>query len=170
MQRQTTFGEANTTKYPEQVAIAIAREAGGKCNPITLGWSMQASSGPPMMVISVGKTRHSLEVVRAAGEFVIAFPSELQEADTMLFGTKSGRDTDKLAEAGTKIRPAVEIDCVLLDDAVANFECRLAGELETGDHVIFVGQVVCSHVNEKPLNRLYTIGPRYDKMGGLARG
>ena len=88
----------------------------------------------------------------------------------MLFGTKSGRDTDKLAEAGTKTRPAVEIDCVLLDDAVANFECRLAGELETGDHVIFVGQVVCSHVNERPLNRLYTIGPRYDKMGGLARG
>ncbi|GAF91510.1 unnamed protein product, partial [marine sediment metagenome] len=148
MQTETAFAKAIATKYPEQVAIAIARDSGGKYNPITLGWVMQTSGTPPMMAISVGKTRYSLPTIRTAGEFVIAFPSGLQEEETMLFGTKSGRDTDKLAEAGTKTQPASKIDGVLLQDAVANFECRLAAELETGDHVILVGQVVCSHVNE----------------------
>jgi flavin reductase (DIM6/NTAB) family NADH-FMN oxidoreductase RutF len=35
---------------------------------------------------------------------------------------------------------------VILDDASANFECVLEGELITGDHVIFAGRVVASHV------------------------
>jgi len=168
MQKEAPYGEAIVLKYPEQVVIAIARDPQGKYNPITLGWTMITSGKPPMMAIGVGKPRYSAEAIRHAGEFVIAFPSEHQEAETMLFGTKSGRDTDKLAESGAATQPATKIDGVLLSDAVANFECRLVGEMETGDHILFVGEVVCSHVNEKPLTRLYTVGAGY-QMGGRER-
>ena len=159
MQRQASYSEAVTTKYPEQIVIAIARDSKGKYNPITLGWTMIVSGDPPMMAVSIGKTRWSLEAMRQAGQFVIAFPSEHQQKETMLFGTRSGRDCDKLAESGVQTAPAVAIDGVLLADAVANFECRLAG----------VGEVVQAHRNERPVNRLYTVGPNY-KMGGLAQG
>jgi len=169
MQEEAAYAEAINLKYPEQVVIAIAKDGRGKYNPITLGWTMIASHQPPMLAIGVDKTRHSLEAIREAGEFVIAMPSEDQETDTMFHGTNSGRDMDKLAEAGTNTSPAKVIDCVLMDDAVANFECRLVGEMETGDHVLFVGQVVCSHVNRRTLNRLYTVAPGH-VMGGLARG
>jgi flavin reductase (DIM6/NTAB) family NADH-FMN oxidoreductase RutF len=168
MQKEVPYSEALPLKYPEQVVIAIARDAAGKCNPITLGWTMIASHDPPMMAIGVGKSRYSLGAIRHAGEFVIAFPSEHQQEEALLIGTRSGRDVDKLAEAETPTQPAKQIDCVLMADAVANFECKLVGELETGDHVLFVGQVVCAHANEKTLNRLYTIGPGY-QMGGLPR-
>ena len=40
------------------------------------------------------------------------------------------------------------------EDAAANSECRLAGEIETGDHVVFVGVIVAGHVNETPFNGL----------------
>jgi len=169
MQRKVDYSQAINTKYPEQIVIAIARDANGKHNPITLGWTMIVSGQPPMMAVAIGKTRYSLEAFRHAREFVIAFPSEHQEKEAMLFGTKSGRDTDKLADAGCATVPAAKIDSVLLADAVANFECKLVSELETGDHVVFVGEIVASHVNEKPLNRLYTVGPGY-KMAGLTRG
>jgi flavin reductase (DIM6/NTAB) family NADH-FMN oxidoreductase RutF len=168
MQRQASYSEAIASKYPEQIVIAIARDAQGKYNPITLGWTMITSGSPPMMAISIGKTRWSLEAVRQAKEFVIAFPSEHQRDETMLFGTRSGRDGDKLAQAGTETQPAQVIDGVLLTGAVANFECRLVGELETGDHVIFVGEVVRACRNETDLNRLYTVGPNY-QMAGLPR-
>ena len=168
MQRQMSYSEAIASKYPEQVVIAIARDSAGKHNPITLGWTMIVSGDPPMMAVSIGKTRWSLEAFRLAKEFVIAFPSEHQRDETMLFGTTSGRDTDKLAAGGAATQPASEIDSVLLADAVANFECRLAGEMEAGDHVVLVGEVVAAHLSEKGLNRLYTVGPRY-KMGGLPR-
>jgi flavin reductase (DIM6/NTAB) family NADH-FMN oxidoreductase RutF len=169
MQRRVDYSEAITAKYPEQIVIAIARDRNGKHNPITLGWTMIVSHEPPMMALSIGKTRYSLEAFRQAREFVVAFPSEHQRDEAMLFGTKSGRDMDKLASAGCAVAPASEIDSVLLADAVANFECKLTAELETGDHVVFVGEVVCSHRSEKPLNRLYTVGEGY-KMAGLPRG
>ena len=169
MQRQASYSEAVTTKYPEQIVIAIARDSKGKYNPITLGWTMIVSHEPPMMAVSIGKTRHSLSAFRHAREFVIAFPSEHQQDEAMLFGTRSGRDMDKLAAAGCCVVPASKIDSVLLADAVANFECRLSAELETGDHVVFVGEIIGSHLNGEPLNRLYTVGKGY-KMAGLPRG
>ena len=167
MQEKVPYTEAIPRKYPEQIAIAIARDPQGKPNPITLGWTMVTSHQPPMMAISIGKTRYSLEAVRGAGEFVIAFPSEKQADEALFYGTKSGRDMDKIKVFGGATVPADEIDCVLLDDAVANFECRLSGELVTGDHVIFAGEIVASHVNPEGIGRLYTKGPGY-QMGGVS--
>jgi flavin reductase (DIM6/NTAB) family NADH-FMN oxidoreductase RutF len=129
---------------------------------------MCTSFKPPMLAISIGLSRYSLEAVRGAGEFVVAMPSADQEKAVMLFGTRSGRDTDKLAAAGVKTSPAGKIDCVTLDDAVANFECRLAGELATGDHVIFSGEVVRSTMHPDKPSRLYTVGAGHI-MGGLPR-
>ncbi len=168
MQKQVAYSKAIPTKYPEQVVVAISKAESGICNPITLGWTMIVSHEPPMMAIAVAHKRYSLEAIRHAGEFVIAFPSEHQEEEVMLFGTKSGRDLDKLSTAQTKTQPASGIGCVLMTEAVANFECKLVNELITGDHVVLVGEIVASHVNEQDLNRIYTVGAGY-KMGGLGR-
>lgn len=167
MQVPTPYETAIRRKYPEQVVIAVTKDAQGKYNPITLGWTMITSHEPPMMAISVGHTRYSLGAIRQAREFVIAFPSSSMAEDALFHGTNSGRDMDKLAECGTRTQQAAEIDSLLLADAVANFECRLESELETGDHVILVGRVMASHVSESDaLRRLYTVGENY-QMGGV---
>ena len=166
MQTPTDYKTAANRRYPEPVAIAVARDERGKCNPITIGWIMLTSHEPPMMAISVGKTRYSLGAIRHAREFVISFPTAAMQADAKFHGTNSGRDMDKLAECATKTQPATKIDCVLLTDAVANFECRLVSEFEAGDHIIMVGEVVASHVNEDAsLGRLYTLA--HEQLGGL---
>jgi flavin reductase (DIM6/NTAB) family NADH-FMN oxidoreductase RutF len=166
MQKEVKYADAIVTKYPEQVVIAIAKEKDGTYNPITLGWMMNTSIKPPMMAISVGVTRHSFKVIRKAKEFVIAFPNEEQGPESVFYGTKSGRDLDKIKTFGGITEPAKKIDCMLLSDAVANFECKLKGELITGDHVIFTGEVVASHINTQPKKRVYTKGPGYE-MGGV---
>jgi flavin reductase (DIM6/NTAB) family NADH-FMN oxidoreductase RutF len=169
MQVEVPYTDAILRKYPEQTVIVLARENSGRVNPITLGWMMITSHVPPMMAFSVGVTRYSLGVLREAGECVIAFPSELQAKETLLFGTRSGRDTDKLVLSGVKTSPAKKVKSLLLDDAVANFECRLTGELETGDHVIFAGEIVASHVNPDAPGRLYTVGKGYILAGVRAK-
>ncbi len=167
MQVNTDYAKAIVRKYPEQVVIAIARDRNGKHNPITLGWTMITSIDPPMMAISVGLKRYSLEVIRHAGEFVISFPSKHMAEDALFHGTKSGRNLDKIAECGTRTQPAEKIDSVLFADAVANFECVLESELQTGDHVILVGRVVAAHVNDdEGVKRLYTLKAGY-RMGGV---
>ena len=166
MQKQTDYELAIKTKYPEQIVIAIAKDKNGKANPITLGWTMIVSHKPAMMAIAIASTHYSVETIRQSKCFTIAYPSS-EMADTVLFfGSKSGRDIDKFAESDCQTCPAKEIDSVLLAEATANFECVLESETVAGDHIIFVGKIICSHVNTETKKRLYTIGPGY-QMGSF---
>jgi len=167
MQKQVEYEEAIRTKYPEQVVIAIARDKAGRANPITLGWTMIVSGKPPMMAIAVAKRHYSIETIRHSKCFTIAFPSSEMADAALFFGSKSGRDFDKLANSDCKTEPASTIDSVLLCEAVANFECTLESETEAGDHIIFVGRDVCSYSNTEPKKRLYTVGPGH-KLGSAS--
>jgi len=167
MQKQVEYEEAIRTKYPEQVVIAIAKDKDGKANPVTLGWTMIASGTPPMMAIAVASRHYSIETVRHSRCFTIAFPSSEMADAALFFGSKSGHDIDKFAEFDCKTAPAIAIDSVLLIDAVANFECTLESETPAGDHIIFVGRVVSSHINAEPKKRLYTVGPGH-KLGSVS--
>ena len=164
MQKQVEYSDAVKTKYPEQVVIAIAKDRQGRANPVTLGWTMIVSGNPPMMAIAVAKKHYSIEAITHSECFTIAFPSSDMADAALFFGSKSGREIDKFAEFECETEPAKEIDSVLLADAVANFECTLELQVPAGDHIIFVAEVVCSHVNTEPKKRLYTVGPGH-KLG-----
>jgi flavin reductase (DIM6/NTAB) family NADH-FMN oxidoreductase RutF len=164
MQKQAEYTEAVKTKYPEQVVIAIAKDKNGKANPVTLGWTMIVSGQPPMMAIAVAAKHYSIETVRHSKCFTIAYPSSEMADAALFFGSRSGRDTDKFAESDCKTEPAKAIDSLLLTDAVANFECTLESETLAGDHIIFVGKIVASHINTDPKERLYTVASGH-KLG-----
>jgi len=164
MQKQVEYSDAIKTKYPEQVVIAIAKDRNGKANPITLGWTMIVSGDPPMMAIAVAKKHYSVEAITHSECFTIAFPSSEMSKAALFFGSKSGRKVDKFAEFECETQKAEEIDSVLLSDAVANFECTLDSQVPAGDHIVFIGTVVCSHMNTEAKKRLYTIGPGH-KLG-----
>ncbi len=166
MQKKVGYEQAVRTKYPEQVVIAVAKDKTGRANPVTLGWTMLVSGDPPMMAISVYKGHYSIKTIRHSKCFTISFPSSEMADAALFFGSHSGRDTDKFAQFKCKTEPAKMVDSVLLSDAVANFECQLVKQVPTGDHIIFVGRVVCSHTNTKPKKRLYTIAPGH-KMGAV---
>ncbi len=164
MQKQVEYAEAVKTKYPEQIVIAIARDKSGKANPITLGWTMFASGNPPMMAIAVAAEHYSVRAIEHSRCFTIAYPSAEMAQAALFFGSHSGRDTDKLAETGCRTEPAKQIDSILLSDAVANFECVEESRVQAGDHIIYIGRVVATHVNAEPKKRLYTVAPGH-KLG-----
>ena len=167
MQKRVEYSDAVKTKYPEQVVIAIAKDRQGKANPVTLGWTMIVSGNPPMMAIAIAKKHYSVEAITHSECFTIAFPSSDMAEAALFFGSKSGREIDKFAEFECETEPAKEIDSLLLADAVANFECTLDSQVPVGDHIIFVGTVVSSHMNTEPKKRLYTVGPGH-KLGSVS--
>ena len=169
-QEKTEYASAIERKFPEQVVITLAKDAKGIPNPITLGWTMIVSGTPPMMAIAVARGHYSVGAIRHSKEFVIAFPAEDMAEEVLFYGTHSGRDTEKLRAHPCALQEATVVDCVVLADAVANFECKLASELETGDHIVFVGEVVASHANTEPKQRLYTVGPGYRMSGVRSAG
>lgn len=166
MQKQVKYEQAIKTKYPEQVIVTIAKDKNGKTNPVTLGWTMIASGEPPMMAICIYKGHYTVKCIRHSKCFTLVYPSADMAKAATFFGSHSGRDTDKLAQFKCKTQPAKKIDSVLLTDAVANFECQLVKQISTGDHITFIGQVVCSHINPKRKRRLYSLGSGH-KLGAV---
>ena len=159
--RPVSIGEAFKRKYPEQIALAVSVDAAGRPDVITLGWVMPTSNVPPMVAISVGHTRYSHELIAKSGEFVLVFPSAAQAEACLICGTKSGRDTDKIAAAALRTAPAKVIRTPLIEGAVANFECRVTGRLVTGDHTIFAAEVLAAHVDDAAGERVYNFAGRF---------
>lgn len=166
MQKTVPFSMAIESRYPEQIAVCIARDARGKYNPMTIGWFMPVSIKPPMMAIAVGKTRYTLSAIRHSKEFVLAFLSEPQADIARFFGTQSGFTTDKFASIRCNTLKAEKIDGRIITDAVANFECKVQQEIDSGDHIIFIGEVVCAHATDNPINRMFTL-VKADHLDGV---
>jgi len=160
MQKEILFSEAKLRKYPEPVHISIIRDENGRYNPISMAWAMFTSIEPPMVAISIGLERYSFEAIEHSGEFVFVLPSESMGEAVRFFGSTSGRDIDKLKELGIATQPATKIDNVLLSDAAANFECVVKSKVRSGDHMIYAGLIVASHINTEPARRLYSVEPR----------
>ena len=166
VQEQVPYRKALRTKYPEQLIIAIAKDKNGKANPMPMGWTMITSGSPPMMAISMSKGHYTTQCIKHSKCFTIVYPASDMADAALFFGTHTGWNIDKFAEFDCAHEPAKEIDSVLLTEAVANFECQLEKQIETGDHIIFVGRIVASHVNTEPKKRLYIVGPG-SKLGAV---
>ena len=132
---------------PLPCCFIISVSKNGKPSGMIASWVMQTSFEPPLLTVSVGKSRHTFNLIKSSKEFVVAAPNKKMEKALMIFGSKSGRDTDKFKEAKLKTAKAKLIKSPILIDATLNYECKLVKSLETGDHVIFVGKVVAAHIN-----------------------
>jgi len=154
----STIKEAVARKYPEGVVFVSTISKEGKANVMPAGWCMFTSIEPLLIAVSVGKERYTHGLILETGEFVLAYPSFEMAGDVRITGTRSGRDTDKLAACHFKLIPAVEVKARLIEGAVANLECRLHSYHPTGDHTIFVGQIVAGHVGGPPDSRLMNFG------------
>lgn len=161
MMRQVDASEALKHKYPEWIDLVVSRGADGQVNVMPVGWSMIASGSPPMYAVAINARHHTTQLIRETREFVVAAPPASMGAATLYCGTHSGRDGDKIGPSGLQLVSATSVQVPLLEGVVYNLECVLHTEVETGDHVLFVGQVVAAHLDKDAGYRLMNFGDRW---------
>ena len=89
-----------------------------KPNTMTMGWgSVSVYWGKPVFIAPVRKSRYSFKLLEECGEFTLSVPAEHDDfgEQLRLCGSRSGRDCDKYALAGLKIRPAREIETPVIE-------------------------------------------------------
>ncbi len=127
---------------PAPVAV-IGVGSGENRGGLTAAWLTRVSIDPPMLLVSVGHTRHTHGLLRGAAEFTVSLPRDGQLDAARLFGLHSRRDRDKWAETEHVLlgegTPA-------LADCAARFLCRSAGRFPAGDHDLFLGEIIDSEV------------------------
>lgn len=140
----------------------------GKANVITLAWSMPASILPPMVAIGIAPGRYSHQLIEETKEFVVNIPTMDFLKETLLCGRITGREYDKFKEARLTPLPAKMVQPPIIKECVAHLECKLRQQISTGDHTIFIGDVLMTYANEGVFVRrldLKRVKPIYH-MGG----
>jgi len=135
--------------HPRHVVMVTCCDREGRANAITLAWSMPTSFTPPMVAVSIAPTRFSHGLIEETGEFVVNVPTVELMDKVYLVGTRSGRDVDKFKEAGLTPRPARKVKPPIIEECIAHLECRVVNSVATGDHTIFIGEVVAAYAEEE---------------------
>jgi flavin reductase (DIM6/NTAB) family NADH-FMN oxidoreductase RutF len=161
MMRQVRPAEAFKHKYPEWIDLVVSRGADGHVNVMPVGWSMIASGSPVLYAVAINAHHHTTGLIRETREFVVAAPTATMGPATHYCGTHSGRAGDKIEPSGLQLVPATAVQVPLLAGALYNLECVLRMEVETGDHITFVGEVVAAHLDEEAGKRLMNFGDRW---------
>jgi len=117
----------------------ITTKCGDRVNGMTAAWVTRVSFKPPMVSISIGKTRFSHNLIKKGGVFAINILKEGQVDIGKHFGFQSGRKVDKFAAIPYDTKAT---GSPILKDTAGYLDCRVVSSCHAGDHTIFVGEVI----------------------------
>ncbi len=118
-------------------------------NILTIAWTGIINSNPPMTYISVQPIRHSFDIIKLCGEFVINLVDENLTKAMDYCGVKSGRDVDKFKEMRLTKEKADEVDCPMIAESPVNIECKVTEVKGLGSHYMFMAEIVAVHIDDK---------------------
>lgn len=147
MLKKVTLSESFDKFKPESAVFVISVDEKSRPSGMIAGWNMKCSIEPPLFAVSLSKKGYTRHLIEKSKEFVVAVPNKALEDALLLFGSVSGREVDKFAESGIETLKAEHIKTPLIKEATINFECRLFKEVDAGDHIIFIGEILASHVD-----------------------
>lgn len=147
--KTVSANKAFDTFKPENVVFVLSYDRkNNRPSGMVAGWSMKCSYKDKLFSVALWKKGYTHKLIRDTKEFVIAVPNKSLEQALNVFGTKHGNKIDKFKVTKVATQKAKYINVPLLSDATINMECKLESELETGDHIIFVGKVLTAYINK----------------------
>jgi flavin reductase (DIM6/NTAB) family NADH-FMN oxidoreductase RutF len=147
MKKETSVSEG-LRKLPIRPVYLLSTGYKEKKNIITIGMFAFFSGKPTLVGVGIAPSRHSYDLIRQSGEYVVnAVDEKLMEA-VQVCGEKSGREVDKFELAKLTPEKGVKVNAPLIKESPVSIECKVVKEVEVGDHVWFIGEVLAAHVRE----------------------
>lgn len=152
--------------YPLPAVMVTCGDIHGKSNIVTVAWTGTLCTNPPMVYIALRPERHSYELIRSSGEFVINLTNRQLVGATDYCGVRSGRDHNKWNDCRLTPEPADTVKCPLIRESPVNIECQIRQILTPGSHHVFIADVTAVHVEERYLDEKNTL--HLDQAGLIA--
>ena len=141
-----------TMIYPLPAVLISCGENEQEYNLFTVAWTGTVCTNPPMCYISVRPERHSYEIIKRTGEFVINLTTASLARATDWRGVRSGRDYDKFSEMGLTAEAAAVGKAPIVAESPVSIECRVKQIVPLGSHDMFIADVVNVLVDEEYIN------------------
>lgn len=135
-------------KLPIRPIYLVSCEHEGKKNIISVGMFAYFSGKPALVGIGIAPSRYSYELIQKSKAYAVNVVDEKLIEAVKICGENSGRDTDKFKLAKLTATPASKITAPLIEESPLSIECKVVQEVEVGDHVWFMGEVVATQCRE----------------------
>jgi flavin reductase (DIM6/NTAB) family NADH-FMN oxidoreductase RutF len=145
MNKKRTLGPSAMLNPVPVIMLSCKGREGifNKNNIITLAWAGTVNSDPPMLSVSVRKSRFSYEQIVQSKEFAINLVDKKLLKACDYCGVKSGRDTDKFSDCNlTAIRAEGTSDTPAIDESPVNISCKVHSITDLGSHVMFIAEII----------------------------
>ncbi|MBT3382579.1 MAG: flavin reductase family protein [Prolixibacteraceae bacterium] len=147
-----TYWKPGTIIYPLPAVMVSCGENPEEYNIITIAWTGTINSDPPMCYISVRPGRHSYDIIKRTGEYVINLTTEKLAKATDWCGCRSGKKYNKWKEMNLTPAPAKIVKAPIIEESPVNIECVVKNIVELGSHHMFISEVVSVSVDDEYLN------------------
>lgn len=153
------------SRVTHPVAIVSAAHAGERS--CATGTTMYVSLNPAMVAIAQHPGSRTTRLVRESGEFSLSLLDASQESLAATAG-RSSPGGDKFAALGiTPVDPPEGLAAPGVAGCLAILWCRVVRTEETGDHLLFVAEVVAQHIDPERGTPLLRFGRRYMSGGAF---
>ena len=139
--------------YPLPAVMVSCGDEPGNYNIITVAWTGTISTNPAMCYISLRPERHSYEIIKKTGDFVINLTTKRLAYAADWCGVKSGRDFNKFKEMHLTPGKTKFVEAPLINESPVNIECRVKDIIHLGSHDMFISEVLGVNAEEALINK-----------------
>lgn len=129
-------------------AVMVSCGTMKNANIATVAWTGTINSDPAMCFISLRPTRHSYDIIKESGEFIINLTTRELARATDWCGCRSGVKYDKFKEMNLTKEKANFVKCPMIQESPASIECRVKEIKELGSHHMFIAEVLAINVKD----------------------
>lgn len=130
-------------------AVLVTCGTKEKANVLTIAWTGIINTVPPMTYISVRPERHSYNIIKETGEFVINLTTSAMAKETDFCGVRSGRDIDKISRCRLHLTTGETVNAPVIEESPLSLECRVTEIKELGSHHMFIAEITKVRLEER---------------------
>ena len=123
-------------------AVMVTVADGEASNVLTVAWCGILSTDPARAYISVRPSRHSYEMLKSSGEFVINLTTESLVRTTDYVGIFTGAKVDKFEKCNLTRVPSKVVSAPTIAESPLSLECKVFEVIPSGTHDIFLADIV----------------------------
>jgi flavin reductase (DIM6/NTAB) family NADH-FMN oxidoreductase RutF len=124
--------------FPRGVFIVTASH-GKREGGLTAACVAHISWDPHLIMVGVSPKRFTHKLIDKSNAFAVNVVSEKQLDVARYFGSVSSKNEDKFAKVAFEIK---QTGSPILEESPAWLDCKLVKKVTTGDHTLFIGEVV----------------------------
>lgn len=135
--------------------VLVTAQYRGKKNVMTAAWVTPISTDPPEVALAVFPGRYTHDLIVKGGELALNIPARPLVEKVHRAGSISGEAADKFLTVGLTPYEGKKVAAPLIAECIAHLECGVLQTLRTGDHTLFIAEVVWASAEESAFDGEY---------------